>query len=212
MVDIQLAPRPTRVVADPVRIVLTVISLGTLVWALGVEVFGVVALVAQLAAGHIQPTMYWLSDQYSFTSLGFENSPVQIRGAGGATVTTVSGASSGTVAVYVLATLVGLLTQATLGALAFRLLRRLRAAQPFRDAAWREVAAFSGILVVLGVGTQLLAWWTRVAVISDANGSTSFSTAFQFEPLSITIGLVLALVAIAFRHGERLQDDAEGVV
>lgn len=183
-----------------------------LTYALGVIVFGVIALAAQLAAGRISPTLYWNSDQFSFTSEGFEGSHVQIAGAGGGVVTNVTGASGGTVAVYVLATVVGMLTQAALAVLALRLVQRIRAGRPFAGAAWREVAALSAILLGLGVTTQLLNWWTRVAVLADAHGSTSFSTAFVFEPLTVTIGLALALVAVAFRYGERLQRDTSGLV
>jgi hypothetical protein len=69
-------------------------------------------------------------------------------------------------------------------------------------------------VVVFGSGvSQLLAWWSRVAIIHDAGG-IRFSTAFEFDPLTVTIGLTLTLtlVALAFRVGEGLQQDSEGLI
>ena len=68
-----------------------------------------------------------------------------------------------------------------------------------------------GVVVFGSVVSQLLAWWSRVAIIHDAGGMR-FSTAFEFDPLTVTIGLRLTLVALAFRVGERLQRDSEGLI
>lgn len=194
------------------RALLLILAAGTLAYALGVVVFGAVDLAAQLTNGDIRPTMYWSSDQYRFTDTGDGHSGVQIAGGtGGPIATTVTGASGGTVAIYVASTIVGLLAELALGLLAVRLLSRLRSGRPFDRSAWRDVAASSAALLVLGIVSQLLAWWSRVAVIADAGGIT-FSTSFVFEPLTVTIGLALGLVALAFRSGERLQRDNEGLV
>jgi hypothetical protein len=194
------------------RALVLVLTAGTVAYALGAIVFGIVDLITQLANGDIRPTMYWATDSYRFTDTGDGHSGVQIAGGtGGPITTTVTGASAGTVAIFVLATVVGLLAQLALAVFAVRLLERLRAGHPFARSAWRDVAATSAALLLLGVVSQLLAWWSRVAVITDAGGGT-FSTAFVFEPLTVTIGLALALVAVAFRFGERLQRDTEGLV
>jgi hypothetical protein len=194
------------------RALLLILSAATIAYALGVVVFGVIDLITQLANGDIRPTMYWASDGFRFTDTGDGHSGVQIAGGtGGPIATTVTGVSAGTIAIYVVATLFGLLAQLTLGVFALRLLRRLRSGHPFGSSAWRDVAATSGALLAIGVISQLLAWWSRVAVIADAGGGT-FSTGFVFEPLTVTIGLALALVAVAFRTGERIQRDTEGLV
>jgi len=194
------------------RVLVLILIAGTVAFALGAIVFGVVDLITQLANGDIRPTMYWATDQYRFTDTGDGRSGVQIAGGtGGPITTTVTGASGGTVAIYVVATAVGLLAQLALAVFALRLLGRLRAGSPFARSAWRDVAGTSAMLLVLGVVGQLLAWWSRVAVIADAGGRT-FSTQFVFEPLTVTLGLALALVAVAFWFGERLQRDTEGLI
>lgn len=194
----------------PGRILLLVLTLGTLVYALGVVVFGVADLVTQLASGDIRPTMYWSDNTYVFQDDG-DGGGVHISGLGGSVRAIVKGASAGTTALYVAATLVGLLTQFALGALALRMLSRFRAGRPFDRSAWRDVAASSIAVLAVGVVSQLLAWWSRISVIGESGGSR-FSSAFVFEPLTVTIALALALVAVAFRSGERLQRDNEGLV
>ncbi|MDP9026621.1 MAG: hypothetical protein M3N46_03580 [Actinomycetota bacterium] len=194
----------------PARILLLVLTLGTLAYALGVVVFGVIDLITQLATGDIRPTMYWSDNIYLFQDDG-DGSGVHISGLGGSVGAIVRGISAGTTAIYIASTLVGLLTQFALGALALRMLSRLRAGRPFDRSAWRDVAASSIAVLAVGVVSQLLAWWSRVAVIRESGGDR-FSTAFVFDPLTVTVALALAIVAIAFRWGERLQRETEGLV
>ena len=193
------------------RALLVVLSAGTLVYALGVVVFGVADLVTQLAGGDIRLTMYWAPGQFSYSDDGNGHSGVKIAGVGGAADSVITGLSGSAVALHTVSTIVGLLTQLALAVLAYRMLIRLRAGRPFGDAAWREVAASSAVVLGLGIASQLFAWWDRVAVIHESGG-IMFSTAFVFEPLTVTIGLTLAIVAVAFRSGERLQRDTEGLV
>ena len=77
-----------------------------------------------------------------------------------------------------------------LGAAGLSLLGHLRSGRPFGNAAWRLVAAASSVVLTLGVVSQLLAWWSRVAIIHDAGG-IRFSTAFEFDPLTVTRGMTL---------------------
>ncbi len=193
------------------RVLLFAVSIATLAWALGVVVFGSVDLITQLANHTIRPTMYWTPHLVQFTDQGDGKSGVDIAGDGGSITTSVTGVSGQTVAIYFAATSATLLIQLALGAVALALLVRLRSGRPFGNAAWRLVAAASIVVLTLGVVSQLLAWWSRIAIIHDAGGMR-FSTAFEFDPLSVTIGLTLALVAIAFRVGERLQRDSEGLI
>jgi hypothetical protein len=192
------------------RIVLLALTLGTLVYALGVVVFGVADLVIQLASGEIRPTMYWSDNTYLFQDDG-DGSGMHVSGLGGSVSALVRGASVGATVLYAAAMLVGLLTQFALGALALRMLSRFRAGRPFDRSAWRDVAASSIAVLAVGVLSQLLAWWSRISIISESGGSR-FSSAFVFEPLTVTIALALALVAVAFRFGERLQRDTEGLI
>lgn len=192
------------------HVLLLTLTLGTLVYALGVVIFGVADLVTQLASGDIRPTMYWSNNIYQFQDDG-NGTGMHISGLGGSVSAIVTGASPGTVALHIAATLVGLTTQLALGVLALRMLGRFRAGRPFDRSAWRDVAASSIAVLAVGVASQLLAWWTRVAVITESGGAR-FSTAFVFEPLTVTVALALALVALAFRFGERLQHDTEGLV
>jgi hypothetical protein len=212
MLDLELAPSRVRVAVDPRRIALTVVGVTTVLWAAAVVVAGGSDKFGHLAAGRIRMAMYWEPGGYQFTTYGFDGSPIRISGDDGGSVVTVVGASDAATAVSAAAAVIGLLIPAALGVFALRLLLRLRAAEPFRDAAWKDVAAVGAVLVVLGLGGQLLDWWSRVAVIAEANGLTSFSTSFHFDPMTITVGLMLALVAVVFRYGEQLQRDVDGTV
>lgn len=201
----------TRSSARTVRILLLAVSVATLAWALGAVVFGVVDLATQLANSTIRPTMYWATDEVRFTDQGDGRSGVDISGEGGSVTTSVTGVSTGTIAIFAAASIVRLLIQFTLGALALMLLERLRSGRPFGKAAWRLVAALSVVVLAFAIVSQLLAWWSRLAIIKDAGGVT-FSTAFVSDPLTVTIGLTLALVALAFRVGEQLERDTAGLV
>ena len=194
-----------------VRALLLLLSAITIAYALGVVVFGVIDLITQLAGGSIRMTMYWSADQYRFTDTGDGRSGVAIAGGIGPAETTITGVTVGTVAIHVAATAVGLLAQVAVGIVAIRLLGRLRGGRPFDRSAWREVALASAVVLCLGIASQLLGWWARAAVVTDSGGAT-FSTAFVFDPLTVTIGLALAIVAVAFRSGERLQRETDGLV
>jgi hypothetical protein len=193
------------------RGVLVVLSAGTVVYALGVIVFGIVDLVTQLANGDLRVLMYWAPGEFSYQNADGGPNGVQVSGQGGQADTIVTGLSTPTLVLGSIAAAVGMLTQAALAILAVRMLGRLQRGRPFDRAAWREVALSSGVILGLGVASQLLAWWVRAAVVTESGG-TMFSTAFMFEPLTVTIGLTLAIVAAAFRSGARLQRDAEGLV
>jgi len=193
------------------RAVLLALSAGTVVYALAVVVFGIVDLVVQLSTGEIRPTMYWSKNVYLFTDDGDGTNGVHISGVGGSVGAIIIGASPTTVAIYVTATVVGLLTQVALGALAIRMVARLRTGRPFDRSASRDVGASSIVVLALGITSQLLDWWARLAVIAQSGGGR-FSTEFVWEPLTVTIGLTLAIVAFAFRSGEQLQRETEGLI
>ena len=193
------------------RILLFIITIVTLVWALGVLVFGTVDLISQLAQHTLRPTMYYDYDFYSFVDTGDGLSRIRIAGEGGAVVTAITGVSVWPTVLYAASVIVRLLIQLALGALALGLLERLRSGRPFGDAAWRRVAALSITVLAFGIASQLIAWWARLAILAEAHGQ-HFSTAFVFEPLTVTVGLALVLVAVAFRVGERLQRETEGLI
>ncbi|HEV7742702.1 MAG TPA: hypothetical protein VGO65_09810 [Pseudolysinimonas sp.] len=190
---------------------LIVLNAGTVVYALGVIVFGVIDLVTQLANGNLRVLMYWAPGEFSYRDADGGGNGVQVSGDGGQADTIVTGLSASTIVLGSIAVVVGMLTQVALAVLAVRMLGRLQQGRPFDRAAWREVALSSGIVLGLGIASQLLAWWVRVAVVTESGGMM-FSTAFVFEPLTVTIGLTLAIVAMAFRSGARLQRDTEGLV
>ena len=215
MIETQVAQRGSTTPwlrSSPTRTVLLVLSALTVAWVLGVVVFGLVALVTQLANGDIQPLMYWRTGYTSFTVDSNLGGTVQMGGQGGSTVITATGASAGTVAIYVAATVVGMLTQVALGLLGLRMVSRLRAGLPFNRGAWREVVTLSVAVLGLGIAAQLLGWWSRVALIADSKGTEAFSTSFVPEPLTIALGLAVLLVGVAFRFGEQLQADNDGLV
>ncbi len=193
------------------RAFLVALSAGTIVYVLFVIVFGTIDLVTQLAVHNIRLTMYWAPGEFSYSDDGNGHSGVKIAGVGGAADSVITGLSGAVVAIHVVSAVVGMLTQVALAVLAYRMLLRLRSGRPFGNAAWREVAISSVVVLGLGLASQLLAWWDRVAVNTESGG-IMFSNAFEFEPLTVTIGLTLAIVAVAFRTGERLQRETEGLI
>lgn len=195
------------------RVGLVALSALTIGWALGVILFGIVDIVTQLAAGQVRVTMLWNSNDFRFTDTGDgrPGAPQIFGGTGGPIDTTITGLSASAVAVHVLARIAALLPQLVLALVAVRLIRRLLAGRVFARAAARDAAVAAIALLAIGTISQMLAWWSRVVIVDESGGGT-FSRRFDFDPLAVTGGLVLLLVAAVFRIGERIQRDTEGLV
>jgi hypothetical protein len=145
-----------------------------------------------------------------FTSVGTNG--MQIIGRADTVSVFIPGLSGGSLALKYFGDLLGVIAQFALATCAVALGRGLLRGQPFSRAATRGALAAAVALLVVGVLAQVVAWLARVAILNEA-GSYDFSrTAFTFDPLLVTVGLALVLVVGAFRAGERLQRDTEGLV
>ncbi|MGA7206472.1 MAG: hypothetical protein WBX27_17805 [Specibacter sp.] len=113
------------------------------------------------------------------------------------------------------AALAQILTQAALAALAALVVWRLLHPRPFRRSL-SAVTTLGGAVVLLGgVLAQGLGAFTHGVAVAELNGSPVrgfWPFAGSFDPSFLAVGVVLILVGLAFRHGEHLQHDTEGLI
>jgi hypothetical protein len=197
---------------SPRRIGLLILTVLALVWVLGTLMFTTVNLITQASSGLITTTLYQMDGMWSFqdTGDGRADAPVIAGGAGPVQVS-VSGLSPSAIVLHLVVLVLGMLPQVALGIVAIRLLRRLLREAPFAGPLAREAAVAAVALLAIAVVGAFLGWIERI-VIGAESGSRTFVSVFAIEPLLVTAGLVLLLVAAVFRSGERLQRDTEGLV
>jgi len=181
-------------------------------WIAGVLVLSVVDLAFQLSSGVIRTTLFWNGDNARFTDTG-DGSPGApfISGAGGPVLVSVAFLSTPVVVLHAITTIVALLPQVTLGIVAVRVISRVTRGAVFVGPAAREATIAATALLALGTVGAFLAWVERLA-IREASGSLTFDPVFSIDPLIVTGALVLFLVAAAFRSGQRLQREVDGLV
>jgi hypothetical protein len=197
---------------SPRRLLLLVLTVLTLIWVLGTLVFTVVDLVTQIANGTITTTVYQREGLWSFqdTGDGRPGAPV-IAGGAGPVAVSITGLSGSAIALHLIVVIVDLLPQLALGVVALRLFGRMMRDAPFAGPLAREATIASIALLAIAIVGAFLGWVERV-VIDAESGSGGFTSTFAIDPLLITAGLVLLLVAAVFRSGERLQRETEGLV
>jgi hypothetical protein len=197
---------------SPRRIGLLTLTVLALIWVLGTLVFTTVDLITQASSGVITTTLYEKDGMWSFqdTGDGRADAPVIAGGAGPVQVS-VSGLSPSAVVLHLIVMMLGMLPQVALGVIAIRLLRRLLREAPFAGPLAREAAVAAVALLAIAIAGGFLGWIERM-LIGAESGSSTFISVFVIEPLLVTAGLVLLLVAAVFRTGERLHRDTEGLV
>ena len=107
------------------------------------------------------------------------------------------------------------LCAAVAAVLVFRLLRDARAGLPFTDRSPARLTALAVVVVVGGLGGQLLESVARLVVLDHVgatagDGPVRLDASLDLGPLVVAVG-ILAL-AEAFRTGRRLSRDTEGLV
>ena len=180
---------------------------------LGVVVFGTVELAMQIASGTTFIGLHVRPDGLPF---GFEG-PVGVETLGRETIleSAVTGLSAGATAIGTAAGAARILTWLVLGLATFTLLRGIRVRRAFDRGVVRHVAMAGVALLVLGTVAQLLGWWATNAALDEfgvENNAWVYLRELEFHPLTLAVGLTLLLAALAFRAGERLQRDAEGLI
>lgn len=196
----------------PRRVGLLTLTVLAIIWVLGTLVFAVVDLITQITNGIVTTTLFQTDGLWSFTDTGdgSPDAPV-ITGGAGPVAVSVTGLSSAATALHLVVSVVAVLPQLALGVVAVRLLRRMMQEAPFAGPLAREaVVAAAALLVIATVGSFL--GWVEQIVIGAESGSGGFTPTFVVDPLLVTSGLVLLLIAAVFRSGERLQRDTEGLV
>jgi hypothetical protein len=99
-----------------------------------------------------------------------------------------------------------------LAAAAYVLARGLLRGLPFSRLMSRQLFASAVGLLVIAIVGQLLTWWGAILAIASSPNLAYLSPQPPIDPLMITIALALILIAGAFRYGERLQRETEGLV
>ncbi len=195
------------------RITLLILAAGAGLYALAAGVFGISEIVIQAIYGQATMTVHWAA--HGDVSWGF----FQTVGVGGKTISGnletatigVPGISAFALTLKSIGDALGALSQVALALCAAGVGRALLAGRPFSRAVTRNAIIAAIALLILGAASQLVGWWARV-VILDEMQNLSFSRSLDFNPAVLTAGLAVALVAVTFRYGERLQRDTEGLV
>ena len=192
------------------RIGIWLISAAALVYGLAVAVFGVVHIATQLLARAATLTVEQGSVGFGdFTSVG--EAGIGYQGTVDRALITVQNLPAGLLVFTQAASACIVLVHLALAIAAVVLGRALLRGRPFDSSVARAVEVSVVTLLGLGLAAQVLDWAADVAVL-DYLGDFQFSRAFTFDPVVITGALALALVAVAFRYGTRLQRDTEGLV
>jgi hypothetical protein len=192
------------------RVAIWLLSAVALLYGLTVAVFGVVDIATQVAARAATLTVEQGSVGFGdFTVVG--EAGIGYGGSVGTAVLHVQNPPTPLLLLAQAGTACTVVVHLTLAIAAVVLGRALLRGRPFDAIVTRalEVAVVS--LLGFGLAAQMLDWAGDVAIL-DYLGDQQFSRGFTFSPLVVTGALALALVAVAFRSGTRLQRDTEGLV
>jgi hypothetical protein len=192
------------------RIAIWLLSAAALLYGLAVAVFGTVDVATQLISRTVSLTVENGAVGFGdFTTVG--EAGISFAGTTDRATLFVTNLPFGLQLLHAASSVCAVLVYVALALAAVLLGRALLRGRPFDVAVARAIEF--GVLALLGFGlaAQVLDWAADVAIL-DHLGDFQFSRAFTFEPLVVTGALALALVAVAFRSGTRMQRDTEGLV
>jgi len=196
--------------AEPMRIALWLLSAAALVYGAGVAVFGIVDIAVQGAARSAVLTVENGTVGFGdFTTVG--EAGIGYQGTVDRAILTISNLPGGLLVLHQVSSACAVLVHVALALAAVVLGRALLRGRPFDAIVARALEVSVLALLGFGLAAQVLDWAGDVAIL-DYLGDLQFSRAFTFEPLVVTAALALALVALAFRSGTRLQRDTEGLI
>jgi hypothetical protein len=192
------------------RIALLVVGILAALWALGSAIFAIAQAVTEAASGTIT---LQLTTTPGYTTFGI---PLP----GGATATgtdavdnvAIPGLDPAPIIVHTAALVVIALAHLVLAATAYVLARGLLRGVPFTRRMSRQLFASAAALLLIAIVGQLLTWWGSALAIASTPNLGYLSPLPPIDPLMITITIALILIAGAFRYGERLQRETEGLV
>lgn len=210
------ASRATPVLRQPWslgRVTLLVLVGGSAIYALAAGVFGITEIVVQAIYGQAVMTLHWAAEGDAgfgfFTTVGVHGST--ISGNLESAQVGVNDLTGFALTLKAIGDGLGVLAQVALALCAAGIGRAILRGRPFSRDVTRNAIIAAVSLLGLGVASQLVGWWARVVILNEM-GSVQFSRGLTFDPAVVTAGLAVALVAVAFRYGERLQQDSEGLV
>jgi hypothetical protein len=192
------------------RIAIWLLSAAAALYGLAVAVLGIVHVVAQVSSRAAIVTVEQGGLGFGdFTSVG--DAGIGYGGTVDQVTLSIQNPPTGLLLLNQASSVCTVLVHIALAVAAVLLGRALLRSRPF-DANVATALEVS-VLALLGFGlaAQGLDWAADVAIL-DYLGDHQFSRAFTFEPLVVTGALALALVAVAFRSGTRMQRDTEGLI
>lgn len=192
------------------RPTIRLLSAAALVYGLAVAVFGVVDIVTQLTTRSTVLTVEAGTVGFGdFTTVG--EAGITIHGSVDRAILTLQNLPLGLQLLHQAGSMCAVIIHLALAAAAVILGRALLRDRPFDVVVARALEIAVLVLLGFGLAAQVLDWIGDVAIL-DHLGDQQFSRGFTFEPLIVTGALALALVALAFRSGTRMQRDTEGLV
>lgn len=101
------------------------------------------------------------------------------------------------------------------GMLFYKAVREIRAGNPFHPSNARRLRVIALLLVIGGVGSQMLEWFTRASLLDvtgAADGSGPAEMSFSLNLSWILAGVACLILAEAFARGRDLAADVDGLV
>lgn len=185
------------------RIATALLSAGAVLYGLAVAVLGINEIIVQLSSGVTALTL---------------DGPASTNEAGSPYTETIdrvslfiAGLPLSLQLLHLTGSALGVLIYLSLAASAVLLGRALLRGRPFDRAVAFSIEFAVVSLLGFGLAAQFVDWLGDVAIL-DHLGDHRFARSFTLDPVVIAGALALALVAIAFRSGTRLQRDTEGLV
>lgn len=211
----QLAPLAgTRVAVSAKRVALWAAFVAALAASIAALAFGIPGLVQTLGTGlsHVVLLPSKGGQLFNYND-GVGNVHI-VQGKFSYESVVVTGLPASVSAYVILAAVATMLTEIALCLCVALLAWRMLHHRPFRQSLTRTVGVSGLILAVGGFisqGASALAG-RGTAQLLNQNDSSFWPVAGRFDPTWIVFGIVLLLVALAFEYGERLQNDADGLV
>lgn len=179
-------------------------------WALGSAIFAIIQAVTEAVSGTITVQ---LTNAPGYSSFGIPLPGNNVAvGSSALSNVTIPGLDPGPIIVHTAALIVIALAHLVLAAAAYLLARGILRGAPFSRLISRQLFAAAAALLVIAIVGQLLNWWAAALAVANFKTLGGLSPEPPINPLVITIALALVLVAGAFRYGERLQRETEGLV
>jgi hypothetical protein len=192
------------------RIALLVVGIVAALWALASSIFEIVQAVTEAASGTIT---LQLTQSPGYESFGVPLSDGNLAtGTDAVSNVAIPGLDPAPIIVHTAALIVIAFAHLVLAAAAYVLARGLLRGLPFSRLMSRQLFASAAALLLIVIIGQLLTWWGSALAIASSPNLAYLSPQPPIDPLMVTIALALILIAGAFRYGERLQHDTEGLV